>query len=58
MQRESVSPLITLAFNKRSARAKMQAVGIKMKCMLVCVMHLLINSLFDMTLFSFAQFAL
>lgn len=58
MQRESVSPLITLAFNKRSTRAKMQAVGIKMKCMLVCVMRLLINSLFDMTLFSFAQFAL
>lgn len=47
-----MSPLITLAFNKQS-RGKMQAVSVKMKCVWLCV---LINSLFDMALFSFAQF--
>lgn len=51
---ESVSPLITLAFNKQST-GKMQAVSVKMKRVWLCV---LINSLLDMTLFSFTQFTL
>lgn len=56
MQRESVSPLITLAF--KHSTAKMQAVGVKMKCAFVRLMCVLVNSLLDTMLFSFAQLAL
>lgn len=54
MEQESASPLITLAFNEQSS-GKEHAVSVQMKCVWLCV---LINSLFDMALLSFAQFTL